>query len=68
MFRVTLPVRKISCCNRFSRFLSLYWKSLIVVITPLALLPIILLNDIPVSHNLVVNGEKIVVHCNDNFD
>lgn len=48
-YRIALPVRKISCCTRFSRFLSLYWKSLIVVITPIALLPIIILHDIPVS-------------------
>lgn len=47
--RITLPVRKISCWKRFTLFLSLYWKSMVVVITPFALLPIILLNDIPVS-------------------
>lgn len=49
LHRITLPVRKLSCWSRFTRFLSLYWKSLVVVITPFALLPIIILNDIPVS-------------------
>lgn len=45
-FRITLPVRKISFCNRVKRFLSLYWKSMIVVLTPLVLLPIIILNEV----------------------
>lgn len=49
---ITLPVRKLSCWGRFTRFLSLYWKSMVVCITPIALLPIILLHDIPVSDDL----------------
>ncbi|XP_055320042.1 protein I'm not dead yet [Sitodiplosis mosellana] len=44
---ITLPVRKLSCWSRFKLFLGLYWKSMVVCITPFALLPIILLNDIP---------------------
>ncbi|KAL0868019.1 hypothetical protein ABMA27_008672 [Loxostege sticticalis] len=34
-----------SFCQRISLFLSIYWKSLIVVLTPLILLPIPILND-----------------------
>lgn len=49
VFRMSVPRRRISCGARFSLFLSIYWKSILVVVTPFILLPIILKNDIPVS-------------------
>lgn len=61
MSRITLPVRKIPCSKRFTLFLSLYWKSLVVAITPFALLPVILLNDIPVSTGFErISGRKVL--------
>lgn len=48
--RMKVPLRKLSCGTRISKFISIYWRSLIVVLTPLLLLPIILENNTPVSN------------------
>lgn len=61
---VKLPVRRMSCGARVALFFSLYWKSMVVVIAPIALMPVILLNqggEKPVSfrsisiHNILDN-------------
>ncbi|XP_059611185.1 protein I'm not dead yet-like [Phlebotomus argentipes] len=39
------PQRPMTFCQRFSQFLSVYWRSLVVVFTPFLLLPVFLLNE-----------------------
>ncbi|XP_031623653.1 protein I'm not dead yet-like [Contarinia nasturtii] len=60
---VSLRVPKISCCSRFTQFLSIYWKSLLIVLTPIVLLPIILLNDIPEHRCMYVTLLMTVYWC-----
>lgn len=44
---INVPLRKVSCGTRISKFITIYWRSLIVVLTPIILLPVILCNDTP---------------------
>lgn len=46
--RMRVERRKLSCCARTCMFIGVYWRSLVVFLTPLLLLPLIIVYNTPV--------------------
>lgn len=46
-----------NCTKRFVKYLALYWRSIILVLIPILLLPIFLINDTGVSFQFYISAK-----------